>query len=217
LQTRRQLSEFKKGQGAIAEFTANPENADINKEFDIGLETDSKGVLQLKIGKGSQPTSEQLNKKEFSRLLRSKVEEINEITADTNLTGPIQGPVRRALAETLGGQDEFVKLKQLLDSLIIRVYMLSGKQINETELKFLQSIQPQSNDPTSTFRTRLKGFYDELKTISNISDNLWNEAGIRLPGEQQPAIPAQRTQPQTETRTTEQEARLQELLRKAGQ
>lgn len=176
-----QLTETKKAQTDINAFVANPENSDIAKALDFSIETNAKGIPQLNITQKKQPTSEQINKKEFLKLLRAKVERINEITSNKKLTGPIQGPVRRALAETVGGQTDFVELKQLLDSLIIRVYMLSGKQINETELRFLQSIQPQDNDPTDTFDTRLKGFYNELKTISLISEELWNEAGIRLP------------------------------------
>ncbi len=177
-----QLKEFKQAQTDINKFAANPENADLAKGFDVGIKTDAKGNLVLNVVQKARPTSEQVNKQEFLRLLRVKVDRLKEISAKTKkLTGPITGRVRGMLAETIGGQNEFVELKQILDSLIIRVYMLSGKQINETELKFLQSIQPQANDPADTYETRLNGFFNELKVISEITDALWQETGIRMP------------------------------------
>jgi len=179
-----QLQDFSQAQRDINQFKANPENRDLAKDFDIGVETSSKGILQLNVEGKKAPTSEQIKERKFGELLKSKIVQINDIVTKVReipLTGPIAGRTRGALAEVIGGQSEFVKLKQLLDSLIMRVYMMSGKQVNETEMKLFKGMQPQANDPSDTFDTRLIGFYRELKDMSGISDALWNDLGLKTP------------------------------------
>lgn len=176
-----QLEAFGRAQRQINDFTQNPENADLSKDFKAGVVTNPKGQLVLDIKAKDKPTAEQIKSREFLELLKAKVDRINVLAKEKSKIGPIQGRFAKAKGALIGGEPVATELNQLLDSLIMRVYMLSGKQINETELRFLQGIQPQVKDPDDTFDTKLQGFYNELKQLSGISDKLWNEAGIKTP------------------------------------
>jgi len=175
-----QLGAFKSGQQAIDAFVNNPLNSEFIQNKKFGLKTNTKGELIFDVQDKDRPTAEQIMTREFRELLKNKVERLRGLVAK-GLTGPVEGPVRGLFAETIGGQDEFVEMKQLLDSLILRAYMLSGKQISGPELDHLKGMQPQANDPDTTAMKRLDGFFEELQVMSEVSDKLWNELGIRTP------------------------------------
>lgn len=176
---KQQLDSVKEGEEGIRAFVSNPENADIVRNMDLGMETDTKGILTLQVKPKKAPTGEQINQKQMTELLRQKVSEINKLAADKSLYGPVEGRLNKIAMETIGTVPEAVKLQQLLQSLIIRVYMLSGKQINQIEMNMLRELQPQLDDPDTTFKTRLDGFYNELKAMSEISDELWSQLGLK--------------------------------------
>ena len=81
-----------------------------------------------------------------------------------DMTGPVKGRYRQFMSKWFD-DPEFEKFKTSLSKLIPVVYGLTGKQLNQWELTWLQTeILPEITQPTANFLERFKDFNDWVKT-----------------------------------------------------
>jgi hypothetical protein len=78
---------------------------------------------------------------------------------DETLVGPFEGNVER-MKSVFVGTPEFTKFKSMADRLRTIVYGFSGKQINETELVWLDGLLPKMYNPDENFIARLTSIKD---------------------------------------------------------
>lgn len=90
--------------------------------------------------------------------LYSVSEELEGLFNDT-LIGPFQGNIER-MKSVFVDTPEFTKFKSIADRLRTIVYGFSGKQINETELVWLDGLLPKVYNPDENFLARLTSIKD---------------------------------------------------------
>ncbi len=157
---------------------ANEFNAEgISPNFEAIIKTDTKGQNIIALEPKTKPTSEERNQEVLLTAVRESMKNIAEV-ATAKRVGPIQGRLTSIKAELIGSDPSGAELISELNSLILFVYGLSGKQVNETEFKILGNLMPKITNPDSTFTKRYNTFLRRLKTISGIRDNIWNQIGI---------------------------------------
>jgi hypothetical protein len=120
----------------------------------------------VKTGPQKLPVTEQEKLVGFSQL--NDTANWIEKNFDQNYVGPLTGRVREGTSKVFN-DPKFVEFKSKLGQLRTIVYSLSGKQINETELKWLdERILPELTSPSKNFNATLKVFKDWLKTKNDM-------------------------------------------------
>lgn len=207
--TAEQLPALKGAQDAINKFKEDPANADILKDSDVNVVTNSKGQLQLEVKPKAAAGEGAL--KEFSDLvsLRDSARTA-QILFEPSFVGFIEGSnvvgvVERATG--LGTSPKEVSFKRIVNDLSDRLLRArSGAQINEQEFQRLTKIVPRLNTNEKVFNAELSSFMSELDAIIKTKSAISKQAGKRG-----------LVDPSGTGRTPEQESRRQELLRKAAQ
>ncbi len=169
---------------AASEFNAEG----IAPNFRAVVKTDVKGRNVIALEPKTKPTSEERNQEVLLTAVRESMANIADV-ATAKRVGPIQGQFTKIKAELIGSDPSGAELVSELNSLILFVYGLSGKQVNETEFKVLGKLMPQITDPDRTFTARYNTFLRRLKTISGIRNNIWEQIGVAQIQKKRPIVP----------------------------
>lgn len=145
--------------------------------FSAIVKTDAKGVNVIALEAKEKPSSEERNQEVLLGAVRKSLNNIRQV-ATAKKIGPIQGRWTSLRAQIIGGDPSGAQLKNELTSLIMIVYGLSGKQINENEMKLYENMMPKITDPDDTFVANFDTFMERVKTLSGIRQDLWNKIGI---------------------------------------
>lgn len=189
-----QITALKESQNLINEFTADPANADILKNSNVNVITNTKGQLQLEVKPKGAPAAIQI--KELTDLvgLRNSMRTIDTMF-DESFVGLVEGnPLLRGIGETTGidviesvkqGRHVLLTSKQIQFSRIVNdlsdrlLRARSGAQINEQEFKRLEKIVPTLGLSEVAFKARAKDFARELDNIIAIKEKGIEQAGQR--------------------------------------
>lgn len=155
------------------------------------VKTDSKGNNVIALEGLGTPTSEERSQKVLLDVVRSSMDNIATVagleigedgkfksTGKLGRTGPIEGTLTNIRTKLIGGDPSGAQLQNELTSLIMTVYALSGKQINENEFKVHSKMMPSIFDPDDTFISNYNTFLGRLKTLSGIREDLWEKLGL---------------------------------------
>ena len=127
-----------------------------------------------------------------------------------DLLGPIEGRTQEQLSKLISNPD-FIKLKHNTVQLRQVVYGLSGKAINENELKWLnEKILPSIENQDDNYLVNLNEFNDWLGRKSQTQTEAFGKAGYRNMDKFKEGASA--GQPQSTTQTVPKESALQELF-----
>ena len=127
-----------------------------------------------------------------------------------DLLGPIEGRTQEQLSKLISNPD-FIKLKHNTGQLRQVVYGLSGKAINENELKWLnEKILPSIENQDDNYLVNLNEFNDWLGRKSQTQTEAFGKAGYRNMDKFKEGASA--GQPQSTTQTVPKESALQELF-----
>ena len=83
----------------------------------------------------------------------------------------------RGKASAYVNDPEFVALNNLVESMRMEVYGYSGKAINETEAKWLETIQAHLNQPDQNFLANLKEDAKRLALIKKNRESMYKRSG----------------------------------------
>lgn len=211
-----QISLLKSGQQLLNDFSADPENAEVLRNSDVNVVTNSKGQLQLEVKPKGPPAAAQIKELADIEGLLNSIGTI-EALFDPSFVGIVEGSgalAKVSEATGLGTSTREVQFRRVTADLADRLLRArSGAQINEQEFKRLQNILPVPGLSEVAFLARLADFKREMSQVLATKQEAIRQAGQRPLGGQAPReVPIQ-----IRGRTPQQEARLQELLRKAKQ
>lgn len=123
------------------------------------------GQVGQSTGLGKPLTSEMIVANQQAGTLQETLERVKTLY-DPNFVGPIAGRAGGIAQKTIGVDPKkaqfYSDLAQIQNTLI---YMLSGKQINESEYNRLKEQLPSKELPASTFEARMKTFEATLSSI----------------------------------------------------
>lgn len=177
-----QVKALKNSQSIINDFTNDPANAEILKNSDVNVVTNTKGQLQLEVKPKGAPAATQV--KELSDLigLQNSVSTIESLF-DPKFTGAIQGnPLLATVAETtgVGTSTNEIQFRRVVSDLSDRLLRArSGAQINEQEFKRLQKILPELGKSDKAFKARLADFKRELQDVIGTKQKAIKQTGKR--------------------------------------
>jgi hypothetical protein len=186
-----QLSSLTAGQLMIEEFRADPKNANVLKDSDINVVTNTKGELQLEVQPKAAPSAGQ--QKEMSDLLalKNSLETIDALY-DPSYVGLIAGnPALARAKETTGiGVDTAeVQFRRIVNDISDRLLRArSGAQINEQEYARLLKIVPEPTLSPTAFEARLKSFKSDLENVISAKEDIVKKSGQRPIGPDVPPV-----------------------------
>lgn len=195
-----QIGALKEAQGIINDFIDDPGNAEVVKNSDVNVVTNSKGQLQLEVKPKGAPAATAIKELTDIEGLLNSVGTI-EALFDPSFVGIVQGsPTLAAVAEAtgVGTSTKEVQFRRVVADLSDRLLRArSGAQINEQEFKRLQKILPQAHLSEVAFKARLSDFKREITEVLATKQKAIRQVGqrpLQLEGEpRQPQAPAQPT------------------------